>query len=342
MSSVPIPTPFEIKRKYRLSPQALHFLAQARLTAKHILSGRDMRRVIIVGPCSIHDKLSALEYAKRFQQLAKEVEETCFLVMRVYCEKSRTSTGWKGLLYDPHLDGSQDMGTGLLWTREIFITLTEWQVPIAVEFVDPLAACYFADLVTWGFVGARTCASQPHRQFASSLDIPIGFKNSTDGNLDDAVHGILVSGIPHSFLSIDEKLALMRSTGNPHAHLVLRGANDATNYDAHSVGKAVERLKQARLSPRILIDCSHGNCQKQWHRQKEAFFSVLQQIEEGSSALVGLMLESHLESGFQPLCEDPSFLKHSVSITDPCIDWDTTEELILAAHRSFSLTTLRR
>jgi len=338
MNILPVPSPLEIKKRIPLSHAAHAFLHNAREAARSIVSGKDSRKAFVVGPCSIHDKNSALEYAKRFKQLSREVEETCFLIMRVYFEKSRTSTGWKGLLYDPHLDGSQDMHTGLLWTRELLLMLTEWQVPMAAEFVDPLAACFFEDLLTWGFIGARTSASQSHRQFASSLHIPIGFKNSTDGHLDDAIHGIAASGISHTFLSIDEegRLAMKRSQGNPHTHIVLRGANDFTNYDAFSVSHTIDKLEKSHLPSRILIDCSHGNCQKQWDKQKDVFIDVLEQLESGNENICGLMLESHLKSGFQSLFEDPSTLQYAVSITDPCIDWTTTEALIHTAHQMLS------
>lgn len=336
MNTAPIPTPLDVKKFYPVSQKAHCFLLGAKQQARRIICGLDARKAFIVGPCSIHEKSSALEYARRFKQLSEEVSESCFLVMRVYFEKSRTSTGWKGLLYDPHLDGSHDMYTGLLWSRELLLALAELQVPIAAEFVDPLAAVYFEDLITWGFIGARTSASQPHRQYASSLDIPLGFKNSTNGCLDDAIYGVAVSRISHTFLSIDEegKLRMKKSHGNPNTHIVLRGAYDYTNFDAHSVSFTLEKLEKSQLSSKVMIDCSHGNCQKHFDRQKEVFLSVLEQLEEGNDALCGLMLESHLESGYQPLLEDPSSLKYAVSITDPCIDWETTENLILTAHHT--------
>jgi 3-deoxy-7-phosphoheptulonate synthase len=335
----PIPSPIEIKKRFSLSHKGQSFLKEAREQSRHIVSGKDSRKAFIIGPCSIHDKTSALEYAKRFKKLASEVEETSLLIMRVYFEKSRTSTGWKGLLYDPHLDGTHDMQTGLLWTRELLLMLSELEVPMAAECVDPLAAGYFDDLITWGFIGARTSASQPHRQYASSLQIPVGFKNSTDGNLDDAIHGIAASCISHTFLFIDQegKLSMKRSEGNPYAHIVLRGANEFTNYDVLSVSHVIDKLEKSQLTSRIMIDCSHGNCQKQWQKQKDVFLYVLDQIEQGNQNICGLMLESHLKSGFQPLCEDRSFLAHDVSITDPCIDWETTEELIYSAHRTLSV-----
>lgn len=335
---MPIFSPAELRKKVPLSAAGHGFLKRARQTARQILSGRDPRRVYVVGPCSIHERKTALDYALRLKQLAEEVLESCFVVMRAYCEKSRTSTGWKGLVYDPYLDGSDDVHTGLLWTRELYVRLAEMHVPVAAEFVDPLAAAYFEDLVTWGFIGARTAASQPHRQFVSSLEIPVGFKNPTDGHIDEAVHGVAASSVGHASLFIDEMATVCRlqSEGNPYAHLVLRGAHDFTNYDALSVAQALEKLGRAGLAQRVLIDCSHGNCQKQPLRQKAVYEAVIEQCEE-NAAIRGVMLESHLEEGYQVLGEDPSSLLYGVSITDPCIDWETTEQLLLYAHSSMRM-----
>lgn len=338
MTITPLPSPQEMKTLLPLSAAAKSFLKKARQTAKDVASGKDPRKALVIGPCSIHERASALEYAKLFKELAQKVERTCFLVMRVYVEKPRTSTGWKGLLYDPHLDGSCDIQTGLMWTRELMLTLAELEIPCATEFVDPLAALFFDDLVVWGFIGARTSASQPHRQFASMLDIPIGFKNGVDGNLDSAIHGVLSARDPHALLHIDSlgKLCAVQTEGNRFAHVVLRGAHGFTNYDAHSVSVAMEKLRAAQLPARLLIDCSHGNCQKQFDKQQDAFHSVLEQIEKGNEAIIGLMVESHLESGSQPLTEDPSLLKYAVSITDPCLDWKTTADLVYSANGVFS------
>ena len=339
MSSIkPIASPNEIKKQYPVSASAQDFLSQSRAEAKRILWGETVRKALIIGPCSIHDRNAALEYARRFKQLAKKVCKTCFLVMRVYCEKSRTARGWKGLLYDPHLDASHDIYTGILWTRELLLTLAEWQIPVATEFVDPLTANYFEDLITWGFIGARTSACQTHRQFVSSLEMPVGFKNSTDGNLDDAIHAVAASAIPHTFLTSDAEgvVKIKHSKGNPYTHIVLRGATTFTNYDAFSVANAKEKLEKSRLLPRLMIDCSHGNCQKQEERQKDVFHDVLQQIETGNDTIFGLMLESNLEGGQQLLNKEASSLKYAVSITDPCIDWNTTQDLILLAQECFS------
>ncbi len=335
MHHTPLPSPDEIRNLYPLSQDAQCFIKEAQSQAKQILLGLDTRKAMIVGPCSIHDKTAAIEYAKRFKELAERVKHTCFLIMRVYVEKPRTTFGWKGMLYDPHLNGSDDIKTGLMWTRQLLHMLTEMQVPCATEFVDPLAALYFEDLITWGFIGARTSASQPHRQFASMLKIPVGFKNSTDGNLLNAVQGVLSAKTPHASMHVDMhgKVCAAHSTGNPFAHIVLRGACDFTNYDANSVDDALEKLKRAHLPQRILIDCSHGNSQKQFEQQPAVFMSILEQMEKGNQHIIGMMLESHLESGNQPISDD---LQYAVSITDPCIDWKTTEELIYSACSTFS------
>ncbi|MBI2810116.1 MAG: 3-deoxy-7-phosphoheptulonate synthase [Candidatus Melainabacteria bacterium] len=338
MTIISLPSPHEVKTLLPIRGGAKAFVEESRTVAKRIVLGKVPRKALVIGPCSIHDRLSAIEYAERFKHLAEQVSRTCFLVMRVYMEKSRTSTGWKGLLYDPHLDGSHDIKTGLLWTRELLLLLAEMRIPCATEFVDPLAAPYFEDLTTWGFIGARTASSQPHRQYASSLPIPVGFKNSTDGNIDNAVHGVLSSRQPHTSMHSDEhgRLCALQSEGNPFSHIVLRGGHDFTNYDSASVYAALEKLKHAHLPQRLMIDCSHGNRQNHFDGQQEVFLSVLEQIEKGNDKIFGLMLESHLESGSQPLTEDPALLKYAISITDPCLDWKTTEELVHSADEAFS------
>lgn len=335
MYQTPLPSPQEIRELYPLSFAAHNFLKNAQSEAKQILLGHDPRKVMIIGPCSIHDMASAVEYGKRFKELAQRVSQTCFLVMRVYVEKPRTTIGWKGMLYDPHLDGSDDIQTGLIRTRELLHVLTEMQIPCATEFVDPLSALYFEDLITWGFIGARTCASQPHRQFASQLKIPVGFKNSTDGNLLNAVQGVVSAHAPHSSMHIgmDGQVCVTRSNGNPFSHIVLRGACDFTNYDPNSVDDALEKLKRVHLPQRMLIDCSHGNSSKQFERQPAVFMAILEQMEKDNHYIFGMMLESHIGSGNQPISDA---MQYAVSITDPCIDWETTEDLIYSADSAFA------
>ncbi len=326
-----LPSSHTLKELLTLSPTQHEFILSTQKTIQHLLSRKDPRIAIIAGPCSIHDKTAALEYALKFKELAESVAGSCFLVMRVYIEKPRTSTGWKGYLYDPYLDGSYDIEAGLIATRELLLDLASLQIPAAAEFVDPLAAPYFSDLISWGFIGARTSASQPHRQLASLLHLPIGFKNATDGNVDDAIHGVTASMTSHTFLHVNEdgKIASVQSSGNPYTHIVLRGSYESTNYDVKNIKETLKKMQVAEISARLLVDCSHGNCQKLHEKQKDAFHAVIKQISEGNQHILGVMLESHLHSGNQPL-DFP--LQYAVSITDPCIDWQATKELILEAH----------
>lgn len=336
-------TPRELKQRLPLNADAAEFVHHSRQTVRKLLARHDQRLAIITGPCSIHDQTSALEYARRLKALSTEVEKSCFLVMRVYVEKPRTTTGWKGVLYDPNLDGSNDMAKGLLWTRELLLELAALEVPVATEFLDPLAAPYFEDLVSWGFIGARTSASQPHRELASLLTLPVGFKNSMDGNVDQAIHAVIAAQSSHTFFHINEKgkLQITQSHGNENTHIVLRGSLSSPNYDPLFVQETLQKLRYRSLNPALLIDCSHGNCQKDAEKQKDAFYSILEQLEEGTEEIVGVMLESHLEPGNQFLSESPSSLKYGVSITDPCIGWETTESLVRSAGVSLSLRRLK-
>jgi 3-deoxy-7-phosphoheptulonate synthase len=338
MQTHSLPTPDALKASHPLSERGRQFIAGSREAAKKIVSGEDRRKALIVGPCSIHDPISALEYAERLKTLSQAVEETCFLVMRTYMEKPRTTTGWKGFLYDPHLNRTHAISTGLRWTRELLLKLAEMHVPCATEFVHPLASPYFDDLITWGFIGARTCSSQPHRQFASLVDFPIGFKNSVEGNIYRAIHGVLAAKEEHCSFHIDGegKLCAVHSRGNPNSHIVLRGSCDGINYDPPSIRETLSSLEAAHLPQRIMIDCAHGNSRKQGEKQEEVFLSVLEQIEAGRDEIFGWMLESHLEGGSQPLSQDPSQFQYAVSITDPCLDWATTERLIYSADVALS------
>jgi 3-deoxy-7-phosphoheptulonate synthase len=324
-----LPSPAQIKREYPLV--ARDFIAASRREAQAILQRRDRRLVVIVGPCSIHDPESALEYAKRLKALTPEIKKTFFPIMRLFIEKPRTRLGWKGMLYDPHLDGSNDIAAGLRQSRELLLKITKLGVPCATEILEPIVAPYFDDLIVWGLIGARTSASQPHRQMASGLRFPIGFKNDFRGELDVAIAGILTSRIPHSYIGIDGKghVAALQTEGNPFSHLVLRGAENQPNYDPQSIAKALEALSEHRLEQSLLVDCSHGNCGKDHRRQRAVFESVMEQAEE-NRAIAGLMLESHLFGGKQSLGDDRSLLNYGVSITDPCLDWEETEGLLLS------------
>jgi 3-deoxy-7-phosphoheptulonate synthase len=298
-----------------------------------LVTGKDGRLAIVMGPCSIHDLSSALEYGRRVRALADEVESACVCIMRVYIEKPRTVTGWKGLAYDPHLDGSNDIQTGIFWARELFLTLTDLGIPIATEILNPLLLPYIQDLISWGFIGARTSASPLHREIASSLPFPVGFKNSTDGNVEQAIHAMVAACTPHRFPHITEDgtLGIVDTEGNPFTHVVLRGARTHSNYDPKSIAETIDTLQTHSLKNRVLVDCSHGNCQKEYARQKDVFHSVLEQFDRGNHKILGMMLESNLEEGYQYLSESPSDLKYAVSITDPCINWQDTASLIRSA-----------
>ena len=300
------------------------FIRSARLQAIQILEREDPRHVCVVGPCSIHDRTAALEYAERLGRLAQELKHPLFLVMRVFCEKPRTNAGWKGWLTDPDLDGTNDVVKGISATRDLLLALAEWEIPCAAEFLDPLAAPYYQDLITWGFIGARTVASQPHRQLASAFDFPIGFKNTIFGELDAAIKGILAARSPHCYLGIDDQghAAAKWSSGNPHTHLVLRGSESRPNFDSVSIQTALEQLRQHRLEPRFLIDCSHGNSGKDHRRQQEVIEAILKDVPEG---FLGFMIESHLHEGKQVHLEH---LHYGLSITDSCISWSETEEIL--------------
>jgi 3-deoxy-7-phosphoheptulonate synthase len=326
-------SPRKIKEKLPVTQKQKFFIEKNRELIRDLITGKDGRLAIILGPCSIHDLSSALEYARRVRILAEEVSSTCVCVMRVYIEKPRTVTGWKGLAYDPHLDGSNDIQTGIFWARELFLTLTDLGIPIATEFLNPLIIPYIQDLVSWGFIGARTSASQPHREIASHLPCPIGFKNSPEGSVDQAIHAMIAANSPHRFPHINEEgvLSIAESGGNSYTHVVLRGSRSESNYDSSSIAETLESMDSHGLKNRVLIDCSHGNCQKEYGRQKEAFQTVLEQFERGNNKILGMMLESHLEEGSQYLSESPSSLKYAVSITDPCLGWSETKDLVHSA-----------
>jgi 3-deoxy-7-phosphoheptulonate synthase len=278
------------------------------------LDGKDERLVVIVGPCSIHDSHSAVEYAKRLKALAEDVSDRFFLIMRFFVEKPRTRIGWKGILYDPHLDHSDDIAEG---------------VPCATEFLEPLVVPYFEDLITWGLIGARTSASQPHRQLASGIPFPVGLKNGYKGELDIALAGIEAAESGHSLIKINQegKIIASRTRGNPHAHLVLRGSDKYPNYDPESVTYALKMLSGHNLKERLLIDCSHGNSRKDHKKQQLVFESVMEQVQEGNRAIRGVMIESHIESGKQSL-KPKEALQYGLSITDSCLGWNETADLL--------------
>lgn len=332
----PLPAPAEIKQQLPISTEQLQFINRARQQIANILDGNDNRLLLIVGPCSIHDSEAALDFARKLQKLAAEVSDTFYIVMRTYFEKPRTTLGWKGMVYDPGLNGSNDIAAGLRHSRHLLLNLADMQLPAATEFLDPAVPRYIGDLISWACIGARTAESQIHRQFASGLPMPVAFKNNTSGNIDIAVKGVLAASSPHSFFGIDDsgRLSIVHTTGNPYAHIALRGGEHRPNFNEESVGYAAQQLAKHRLRQRIIIDCSHDNSSRCHENQKDVFSAVIRQSLAGNGAIRGLALESHLNGGSQEMTIDPSRLRYAVSLTDPCLDWASTEALIQAGAAS--------
>jgi len=327
---VRLSTPRAIKAETPGSEAVSATVARSRDRIIRILRQEDPRLLVVIGPCSIHDEQSALEYAVRLNALREEFADQMEIVMRVYFEKPRTTIGWKGLINDPHLDGSQDIETGLKIARRLLLKITALGLPAATEFLDPIVPQYIADLISWAAIGARTTESQTHREMASGLSMPVGLKNSTDGSLQVAIDAMGATRHAHSFLGIDQDgaTAIVRTTGNPHAHVVLRGGRAMTNYDAASIRAAEEKLISEKLPPVLMVDCSHANSSKQFARQEDVWHSVIEQRVAGTRSLIGMMVESHLHEGNQPMAKNPADLKYGVSITDSCIGWETTERML--------------
>jgi 3-deoxy-7-phosphoheptulonate synthase len=323
-------TPRELKAEFPMSEASNRIVVESRQAVMDILEQKDPRLLVVVGPCSIHDVDAALEYGARLDGLRNELSEQMEIIMRVYFEKPRTTIGWKGLINDPHLDGTYDIETGLKKARKLLLDLTAMGVPTATEFLDPIIPQYTADLVTWAAVGARTTESQTHREMASGLSMPIGFKNGTDGSLQIALDAMQSARTPHSFLGIDQEgiTSVIRTTGNPAGHVVLRGGRSRPNYDAESIREAETKLIQAGLRPVLMVDCSHANSAKQHARQEEVWRSVIAQRAAGTRSLIGVMVESYLNEGNQPFPRPRSELRYGVSITDACIGWDVTERML--------------
>lgn len=323
--------PSELLDAYPLSPPSRKTVQWGRNTLRAALGGEESRFVVITGPCSIHDPVSALEYAGRLARLQEKVQEEFLLVMRVYFEKPRTTIGWKGFIYDPDGDGSNDMNRGLEEARQLLLSINEMGLPCATEFLDPIVPQYVGDLISWVAIGARTTESQTHRQMASGLSMPVGFKNSTDGSLQVAVDAMVAASAEHAFLGINQQgeTCVVRTKGNPDTHVVLRGGGGRPNYSRADVAFAKASLEEVGGNLRgILVDCSHANSGKDFRQQPGVFNSVLELFREGERALLGVMLESHLIEGKQPLGET---MTYGQSITDGCINWECTEELLLEA-----------
>jgi len=326
----PLPSPSQILHELPTSLSQKTFIEKTRQEIRNILDGQDPRLLLIVGPCSIHDVETAKQYASQLHKLSQSLSDSFLIVMRAHLEKPRTTTGWKGLLYDPLLDGSHEIETGLRWSRQLLLDLAHLEMPIATEFLDPSIASYLGDLVSWGCIGARTTSSQIHRQLASGLAMPIAFKNNTDGNVETAIHSVLSASEPHAYIGINisGQISTMHSKGNPHAHIVLRGGKNQTNYDPYSISQAIEQLERASLPLRLLIDCAHGNSLRKYEEQCRVFQSVINQVVEGNDKIRGMILESYLLAGNQIMTDDPTQLDGALSITDPCLDWPATETLL--------------
>jgi len=328
-SYTPVLSPDTLIRELPLSEKAMETVSHSRNIIKNILDKKDKRLIIITGPCSIHNKKAAMEYAERLNVLRQKVESCFFLAMRVYFEKPRTNIGWKGLINDPGLDGSRDIESGLRMARELLLQITESGIPTATEMLDPITTQYIADLISWTAIGARTTESQTHREMVSGRSMPVGFKNSTDGDLMVAVNGMRASAHPQKFIGIDTmgRTSIVKTRGNPYTHIVLRGGI-RPNYDSVSINNTIELLNKNNLRESVIVDCSHGNSSKDFSIQPRVWQDVINQRIDGNDAITGVMLESNIHEGNQPISDTPEELKYGVSITDVCISWETTEELI--------------
>ena len=325
-----VATPSELEQRHPLGSASAQSIAAARRAAIELVHGRDDRLLCVVGPCSIHDPESALEYAARLAQSAEQFASELLVVMRVYLEKPRSSVGWKGLISDPHLDGRCDIGHGLSVARELMTHIAQLGLPMATELLDANLSIYFSDLLSWAAIGARTSESQPHRELASSLAFPVGFKNGTDGRIEGALGGLRSAAEPHRRLAPDARgvLSPLQSAGNPHCHLTLRGGIGGPNYAAEHVSAAHQSALRASLPSRVLVDCSHGNSGKQHENQISACSAVAEQVAGGGQHVLGVMIESHLVAGRQALSCGPAGLRYGQSITDACVDFSTTEGML--------------
>ena len=327
-------TPRALKAALPMTVRSNQTVVTGRDLVTRILQRQDDRFLVVVGPCSIHDAEGALEYASKLNALRRELSDQLCLVMRVYFEKPRTTIGWKGLINDPHLDGSYDIETGLKQARQLLLEITGMGLPAATEFLDPITPQYIADLVSWAAIGARTTESQTHREMASGLSMPVGFKNGTDGGLQIALDAMCASRTPHNFLGIDQDgvTSIIRTTGNPIGHVVLRGGRLRTNYDAESLREAEAQLAQAGLPAVLMVDCSHANSSKQHAKQEDVWRSLIEQRGAGDRALIGAMIESYLSEGTQPIPKNRSELRYGVSVTDACLGWEVTERMLRHGH----------
>tara|TARA_Y100001968_G_C19451810_1_gene769186 strand:- start:1262 stop:2317 length:1056 start_codon:yes stop_codon:yes gene_type:complete len=338
----PLVPPGLLHEDLPIDSDAAEIVFRTRKRIKSILSGEDNRLLVIVGPCSVHDVNAAKDYSQQLMEMRQKYMSKLEIVMRVYFEKPRTTVGWKGLINDPHLNGSYDINTGLRRARSLLLELAKSGMPAATELLDPVVPQYIADLISWTAIGARTTESQTHREMASGLSMPIGYKNGTDGTAMIAINAMEAASRPHHFLGInsDGRASIISTTGNPDGHLVLRGGKAGTNYHLLAVQQVAEELSQAGLTNRLMIDCSHGNSNKDFRKQAEVLEEVAKQVKEGHKYVMGIMLESHLKEGNQKLSNDLSSLTYGQSITDACIDINTTNDLLDILASSIDLNCL--
>lgn len=326
----PLISPAVLSYYLPISEKAAQVVSKARIEAESILNGSDDRLLVVVGPCSIHDTSAAIEYAERLKGLADRFADDLLIIMRVYFEKPRTTVGWKGLINDPHLDGSFDINRGLHIARELLLELNDMGMPAATEFLDTISPQYVADLIAWGAIGARTTESQVHRELASGLSMPIGFKNGTRGTIQIALDAIQAAAGAHHFLSVTKQgvSAIISTAGNPACHIILRGSSEGPNYSKEHVDSVATQLTSKGLPEQLMVDCSHGNSKKDYRNQPAVVADLCEQISGGSKAVASVMIESNLIEGAQNLGDDPAALTYGQSITDQCIGWQSTEDVI--------------
>ena len=335
-NNIPLPAPALLLTEIARTPEQAAFIAESRTIIRNILNGDDPRFLLIVGPCSIHDTKAGIEYAKKLAELAEKVKDKVYIVMRVYFEKPRTTVGWKGLIMDPALDGSDNIPEGLRKARTFLREVIDCGLPTATELLDPITPQYIADLISWSAIGARTTESQTHRQMASGLSMPLGFKNTTTGDLIAAVNAIGAATQPQTFLGVSEQgvASAVTTSGNPDCHIILRGGDTGPNFDADSVASAVEKLDASKVCSSIMIDASHANCGKDHEKMPDVYREIYKQRAAGNKKIIGAMLESHLHEGNQKFPQPLVDLNYGQSITDKCINWDTTVQLVMESYEA--------
>ena len=338
ISTEPLISPVGLVNELPLTPNVESVVLEGRRQIQAILRGDDPRFMVITGPCSVHDAEACVEYAQRIKRLQDDIGDRMLIVMRVYFEKPRTTVGWKGMIYDPYLDDTFDIGEGLRRARSLLLRIGEMGIYTATEFLDPIVPQYLAGLVSWAAIGARTTESQTHRQMASGLSMPVGFKNGTDGDAQIAVDAMVAARSEHAFLGIDHfgQTCIVHTSGNPYGHLVLRGGKDGPNFGAEAIAAAQELMRNSDVPARLLVDCSHGNSNKDYTRQNIALHSIIEQRHDGNADIIGCMLESNLNAGSQSINGSVADLEYGVSVTDSCIGWDETEALLREAHEALA------